>query len=253
MPSSSPPPFKTKHDSPIRPGQLVYARLLPKISIEGYTIQSQAHPPAWQDPTLSDAARPTTFLPAVVLDTSGKGKWTVKLAALTRRELDAGVVKMQVHGDTSSAQVRVVGAGDLWCVVLCPAHWSLDRGGLDVLHTKVGAPHSLLPDNKMAMLEFRAYVVGQPLNPDTLHGLTCGAVNWASSHAWYDGLVPIAGHRAHDIEWLWTIGDDASELSDNMDITQWRNVQQEREESATLGVESEAVLDAQLGRITVVE
>ncbi|KAJ6627611.1 hypothetical protein B0H10DRAFT_2210122 [Mycena sp. CBHHK59/15] len=172
-PESNATPSKSNHDSPVHPGQLVYAHLLPKQSIEGYTIQSQAHPSVWQDPTLSDAAWLTTFLPST--------------CALTRRETDAGVSKMQVHGDASSEQVRVVGEALMWTPsqdARIPTHRSLDKDSLDVLRAKVGAPgttHSPLPDNKMAMLKFLAYVEGRPLNLDTLCGLTCGAVNWASS------------------------------------------------------------------------
>ncbi|KAJ6627619.1 hypothetical protein B0H10DRAFT_2210131 [Mycena sp. CBHHK59/15] len=268
---------ESSHDSPVQPGQLVYARLPPKSSIEGYTI-SQAHPSAWQDPTLSDAAWPTTFLPAVVLDL-----WDVQLAALTRREPDAEVMGIRVHsgaGDAASGgQVRVAGegwpAGDVWCVTYVrntfvwspdqdapiPAHWSLGEDSLDALRAKVGAPDttcSPLPDNKMLLVKGQvAYIEGQPLNPDTLCGLTCGEVNWASERAWFDELVPIAERQAHDDGWLWTVRDGSQkELSDSYseeDITAWRNVQQEREEFATLGAESEAMLDAQLGRITAVE
>ncbi|KAJ6627617.1 kinase-like domain-containing protein [Mycena sp. CBHHK59/15] len=283
------PPLKSTHDSPVRPGQLVYARLLVRASIEGYTI-FQAHPSSWfLDPSLSETAWPTTFLPAVVLDTSRdwRGRWHTKLAAMTRCEPDTGATKMHVHGgaeDASGGQVPVLvsgegwPAGDVWCVTYVrnvfvwtpsqdepiPAHWSLSKDSLDALRANLGTPdttRNLVPEHKMSTVEDRdVYVEGQPLNPETLCGLTRGAVDWTSTRAWFDELMPIVVRHARDAEWAWTSRDDAAgfqaELSDSYgeeDMTQWRNFQQEREKSATLGSEREALLDAQLGRITAIE
>ncbi|KAJ6627612.1 kinase-like domain-containing protein, partial [Mycena sp. CBHHK59/15] len=231
------PPLKSTHDSPVRPGQLVYARLLVRASIEGYTI-SQAHPSSWfLDPSLSETAWPTTFLPAVVLDTSRdwRGRWHTKLAAMTRCEPDTGATKMCVHGsaeDASGGQVPVLvsgegwPAGDVWCVTYVrnvfvwtpsqdetiPVHWSLSKDSLDALRANLGTPdttRNLVPEHKMSTVEDRdVYVEGQPLNPDTLCGLTRGAVDWTSTRAWFDELMPIVVRHARDAEWAWTSRDE---------------------------------------------
>lgn len=96
-------------EPPVRPGQLIYARILPKASIEGYT-SSRAPLCEWQDPTLSDIAWPTTFLPAIVLDISetSRRKWSVSLISLTRCKPDAGT-RILVRGDGIPGEVTVSG------------------------------------------------------------------------------------------------------------------------------------------------
>lgn len=115
---SSSLPLKFTDDSPVRAGQLVYTRLLPRITISGYTT-TRSPPDTWfPDATLADDAWVTTFFPAVVLAASrdGFGRWCVDLAALSSAPpTDADARTVRIGAD------MVSGAGwpdrDVWCTV----------------------------------------------------------------------------------------------------------------------------------------
>jgi hypothetical protein len=80
----------------IEPGQLIYAQLLPRITVKDYTLVRG-------DPShrsLSDEAWSTVPRPAVVLRVSRslRSKIIVDLALITRRHLDDSVVKVLLSG-----------------------------------------------------------------------------------------------------------------------------------------------------------
>jgi casein kinase I family protein HRR25 len=105
------------------------------------------------------------------------------------------------------------------------------------------------------------YIKVHSLEPDTLHRTANGdVVDWESNRGWFDELVPIYRRRAIDLERVWTDpqGDqnDARSLSDSYfecDLSEWRNVQLEREQSLSLGFENYSCLDAQLPVISAIE
>jgi len=84
----------------VEPGQLIYVQLMPRITIEGYTI-GQGDSSYWLDPTLSDEAWPTVPLPAIVLEVKGDwwGKSVVTVAPITRRRLGESVTKVLLTAD----------------------------------------------------------------------------------------------------------------------------------------------------------
>ncbi|KAJ7116813.1 kinase-like domain-containing protein [Mycena crocata] len=251
-------PHKFTNGSPVLLGQLVYVRLLPHPSIAGYSV-CQAPPDKWfDDPTLTDTAWPTTFLPAVVLSASRDylGRWNVELAALSICAPDSDANTVQVPAD------KVIGAGwpnrDFWCSayarttfvwtpnqdVPIPMHWSLDINVFDIapLRTSSAAASAFVKARNISqnVLTRDIYVEGRPLSPATL-SLSTPHANWEAPRAWHDELLPIARRRVRDLGRLWTKSkSDALQLTptdsySQEDLTDWRNVQQERGESATLG------------------
>jgi hypothetical protein len=105
------------------------------------------------------------------------------------------------------------------------------------------------------------YIKIHSLEPDTLHRTTDGdVVDWESDRGWFDELVPIYRRRAMDLERVWTDqqcdNNDERSLSDSYfeyDLSEWRNVQQECEQSLSLGFENYSCLDAQLPVISAIE
>jgi casein kinase I family protein HRR25 len=106
------------------PGQLIYAQLLPRMTIEGYTI-SRADP-YWLDPSLSDEKWPTVPRPAVVLQVSKnwRGKSVLEVAPITRCQLGAPATKILLTSDEQargSDAATVSGTGwpqdSTWCYV----------------------------------------------------------------------------------------------------------------------------------------
>ena len=80
------PPHAPPRPAPVTHGQLIYVKLLPYITIEGYTAQAldSSH---WEDPSLLGPEWETKKRPAVVLDVEqldGDTYWRVKVLPLRR-------------------------------------------------------------------------------------------------------------------------------------------------------------------------
>jgi hypothetical protein len=84
--SPTPPPPAPPRPTPVSRGQLIYVKLLPYITIEGYTAKAldSSH---WEDPSLLGPEWETKKRPAVVLDVEqldGDTYWRVKVLPLRR-------------------------------------------------------------------------------------------------------------------------------------------------------------------------
>jgi casein kinase I family protein HRR25 len=106
------------------------------------------------------------------------------------------------------------------------------------------------------------YIKVHSLGPDTLFRTAEGhVVDWESDRGWFDELVPTYRRRAADLERVWTEdqqadNSDEGDLSDSYfgyDLSEWRNIQQERKQSIILGLEKYDYLDAQLPVILAIE
>jgi hypothetical protein len=102
-PPTPQPPYRI-----VEPGQLIYAQLLPSMTIEGYTLgrEDSSH---WLDPSLSEEAWPTVPRPAVVLEVSKdwRNKFIVKLAPIARRQLGQSVAQVLLTADENSRETDV--------------------------------------------------------------------------------------------------------------------------------------------------
>jgi hypothetical protein len=78
------------------------------MTVEGYTF-GRGDSSYWLDPSLSEVAWPTVPRPAVVLQVSRnwRGKVIVKLAPITRRQLDDSVPHVLLAADGDSREIKV--------------------------------------------------------------------------------------------------------------------------------------------------
>jgi hypothetical protein len=95
----------------VKPGQLIYAQLLPRTTIEGYTF-GRGDSLNLLDPSLSEEAWPTVPRPAVVVQVSRnwRSKIVVKLAPITRRKLGDSMaqVLLTAGGDSGGTELATV-------------------------------------------------------------------------------------------------------------------------------------------------
>lgn len=105
------------------------------------------------------------------------------------------------------------------------------------------------------------YVKVHSLGPDTFSQTADGdVVDWDSDRGWFDELVPIHRRRLADRGWALTEdqqADDSDEgdLSDSYfqeDLSQWRDIQQERKQSLSLGLDNYDYLNAELPVISAI-
>jgi serine/threonine protein kinase len=100
------PPVLSKpkqHPCIVELGQLIYAQVLPRMTIEGYTI-SQQDSSNWLDPSLCDEEWPAMPRPAVVLKVwnDWRGKSLIKVAPITCRKLYHCTNKALLTADENS-------------------------------------------------------------------------------------------------------------------------------------------------------
>ncbi|OAX43421.1 kinase-like protein [Rhizopogon vinicolor AM-OR11-026] len=250
---SKPSPPPSSHI--VQPGQLIYAQLLPRTTIEGYTI-GQRDSSYWPDPSLSDEAWLTVPLPAVVLEVrkDWRGKSVVKVAPITRRRTGESTIKFLLSADKESSEpdiAIVLGPGWLrdpaWCYsfmrlnsFLCdpdqheiiPLHWKVAEDTLSAIlsrfNTGLDTDAADLPPNEHSAIKRMeslrdVYIKIHSLGPDTIsHTANGQVVGWESERGWFDQLNPILRRRAVDGEFGWALteyqqsdGTDEASLSDS--------------------------------------
>ncbi|OJA15499.1 hypothetical protein AZE42_08257 [Rhizopogon vesiculosus] len=250
---SKPSPPPSSHI--VQPGQLIYAQLLPRTTIEGYTI-GQRDSSYWSDLSLSDESWPTVPLPAVVLEVrkDWRGKSVVKVAPITRRRTGESTIKFLRSDDKKSSEpdtAIVLGPGwprdPAWCYsfmrlnsFLCdpdqheivPLHWKVAEDTLSAilshLNTGLDTNTANLPPNEHSAIKrmeglLDVYIKIHSLGPDTIsHTVSGQVVDWESERGWFDQLNPILRRRALDGEFGWALteyqqsdGTDEASLSDS--------------------------------------
>ena len=154
-----------------------------------------------------------------------------------------------------------------------PVHWKITDSSLNTLLRLDARPNPALTNGGVSISDQHmnaklmqslgdVYIKVHPLGPDTLSQTAeWDVVDWESERGWFDELVPIYRRRAADLERVLTDdqqagNSDEGDLSDSYfgyDLSEWRNIQQERKQSIGPGLENYDCLDAQLPVISAIE
>ncbi|OBZ77476.1 Casein kinase I isoform alpha [Grifola frondosa] len=227
----SPPEFPSS-SPPVSPGEIIYVKVLSRLTIEGYTSQA-SDPSHWVDKSLLGPEWDTRKRPAVVLaiEWPQMGKfWKVKVVPLRRQARDDNGEIVRISPQSSCDSERwpwddivayeCPNAETFICIpdqpILTPARWSLSASECATLSQRFD--HRLYAGSASSDMQlkvrctrkarYEVYVELSPLNDPYDAVAVSDTGPWYESRGWLDEVAHAFQKRAHEegLEWLTSDG-----------------------------------------------